>query len=274
MIQPGSSLRVEAGRSPAGYWRELWQHRELAWFLARRDLLVRYKDTVLGVAWALLRPFLTMLIMVVVFHRLAGFSGQGAPYPVLVFAALLPWQLFSSAISDVGNSLLQNSQVITRVYFPRLVLPLSAIAVALVDFAVTFGLLALLMLWYGFAPGTPIFALPAFAVLAAFSALAAGIWASALQVRYRDVRFIVPFVVQFGLYLSPVGFSSAIVPGEFRLLYSLNPMVGVIDGFRWCLLGQHLYWPAVGLSVIVTTLMLATGVRYFRTVERTVADFV
>lgn len=274
MIQPGSLLRVEAGRLAGRYWRELWGHRELAWFLARRDLLVRYKDTALGVAWALIRPFLTMLIMVVVFHHFAGFSGQGAAYPVLVFAALLPWQLFSSAMSDVGNSLLQNSHVISRVYFPRLVLPLAAMAVALADFAVTLALLALLMLWYGHAPGWAILALPAFMALAASTALAAGIWASALQVRYRDVRFIVPFVVQFGLYLSPVGFSSAIVPDAWRLLYSLNPMVGVIDGFRWCLLGQPLYGPATALSVIVTAALLATGVRYFRTVERTVADLV
>jgi len=274
VIQPGALLRVEAGRFAGGYWQELWQHRELAWFLARRDLLVRYKDTALGVAWALIRPLLTMLILVVVFHHFGGFSGQGAAYPVLVFAALLPWQLFSSAISEVGNSLLQNSHVITRVYFPRLVLPLAAMAVALVDFAVTLALLALLMLWYGHAPGSAIFALPAFMALAACTALAAGIWASALQVRYRDVRLILPFVVQFGLYLSPVGFSSAIVPDTWRLLYSLNPMVGVIDGFRWCLLGQPPYWPAAGLSVIVTAVLLATGVRYFRTVERTVADLV
>ena len=274
MIQPSFLLRVEAGRFAGSYWQELWQHRELAWFLARRDLLVRYKDTALGVAWALIRPFLTMLIMVVVFHHFAGFSGQGAAYPVLVFAALLPWQLFSSAVSEVGNSLLQNSHVITRVYFPRLVLPLAAMAVALVDFAVTLALLALLMLWYGHAPGSAILALPAFIALALCVALAAGVWASALQVRYRDVRFILPFVVQFGLYLSPVGFSSAIVPESYRLLYSLNPMVGVIDGFRWCLLGQPPYWPAAGLSVIVTAVLLATGVRYFRTVERTVADLV
>jgi lipopolysaccharide transport system permease protein len=267
-------LRVEAGRLAGRYWRELWRHRELAWFLARRDLLVRYKDTALGVAWALIRPFLTMLIMVAVFHHLAGFSGQGAAYPVLVFAALLPWQLFSSAISEVGNSLLQNSHVITRVYFPRLVLPLAAMAVALVDFAVTLALLALLMLWYRHAPGPAIIALPAFAALAALTALAAGIWASALQVRYRDMRFILPFVVQFGLYLSPVGFASAVVPEGWRLLYSLNPMVGVIDGFRWCLLGQPLYWPAVGLSAATTGVLLATGVCYFRTVERTVADVV
>lgn len=272
MIQPESLLRVEAGRVAGSTGRELWQYRELAWFLARRDLLVRYKDTTLGVAWALIRPVLTMLILVVVFHRLAGFPGQGAPYPVLVFAALLPWQLFSSAISDVGNSLLQNGQVITRVYFPRLVLPLSAMAVAFADFAVTLALLALLMLFYGQVPRWPMLALPAFIVLAALTALAAGIWTAALQVRYRDVRFIVPFAVQFGLYLSPVGFASGVVPEGYRLLYSLNPMVGVIDGFRWCLLGQHLYWPAAGLSVITTAVLLVTAVRYFKTVERTVAD--
>lgn len=267
-------MRVQAGRPASRYWTDLWRHRELGYFLARRDLLVRYKDTALGVAWALLRPLLTMLIMVVVFHHFAGFSGQGAAYPVLVFAALLPWQLFSSAVSEVGNSLLQNSHVITRVYFPRLVLPLSAMAVALADFTVTLALLALLMLGYGQAVGWALFALPAYIALALFVSLAAGIWASALQVRYRDVRFILPFVVQFGLYLSPVGFASAVVPETWRLLYSLNPMVGVIDGFRWCLLGQPLYWPAVALSVIVTTVLLASGVRYFRTVERTVADLV
>ena len=267
-------MRVQAGRPAGRYWTDLWRHRELGFFLARRDLLVRYKDTALGVAWALLRPFLTMLIMVVVFHHFAGFSGQGAAYPVLVFAALLPWQLFSSAVSEVGNSLLQNSHVITRVYFPRLVLPLSAMVVALVDFAVTLVLLALLMLGYGQAVSWAILVLPAFIALAFLVSLAAGIWASALQVRYRDVRFILPFVVQFGLYLSPVGFASAVVPEAWRLLYSVNPMAGVIDGFRWCLLGQPLYGPATALSVMVTAVLLATGVRYFRTVERTVADLV
>jgi len=272
MTQHEHFLRVEAGRFIGNYWKELWQHRELAWFMARRDLLVRYKDTALGVAWALLRPMLTMLILVVVFHRLAGFSGHGAPYPVLVFAALLPWQLFSSAVSEVGSSLVQNSQVVARVYFPRLVLPLSAMAVALADFAVTLALLVLLLVFYGQPVEWPVLALPVFIVLAALTALAAGIWVSALQVRYRDVRFIVPFVVQFGLYLSPVGFSTSVVPENYRLLYSLNPMVGAIDGFRWCLLGQPCYWPAVFLSVIVVAILLATGVRYFRDVERTMAD--
>ncbi|OGA18526.1 MAG: phosphate ABC transporter permease [Betaproteobacteria bacterium RIFCSPLOWO2_02_FULL_63_19] len=272
MTQSENLLRVQAGRFAGSYWKELWRHRELAWFMARRDLLIRYKDTALGVAWALLRPLLTMLVLVVVFHRLAGFSGQGAPYPVLVFAALLPWQLFSSALSEVGNSLLQNSHIVTRVYFPRLVLPLSAMAVAIADFAVTLALLALLMVFYGQLVGWPLLALPVFVALAALTALAAGIWVSALQVRYRDVRFIVPFVVQFGLYLSPVGFSTSVVPEDYRLLYSLNPMVGAIDGFRWCLLGQPFYWPAAALSVIVTAVLLVTGVRYFRSVERSVAD--
>jgi len=272
VTQSENLLRVQAGRFAGSYWKELWRHRELAWFMARRDLLIRYKDTALGVAWALLRPLLTMLVLVVVFHRLAGFSGQGAPYPVLVFAALLPWQLFSSALSEVGNSLLQNSHIVTRVYFPRLVLPLSAMAVAIADFAVTLALLALLMVFYGQLVGWPLLALPVFVALAALTALAAGIWVSALQVRYRDVRFIVPFVVQFGLYLSPVGFSTSVVPEDYRLLYSLNPMVGAIDGFRWCLLGQPFYWPAAALSVIVTAVLLVTGVRYFRSVERSVAD--
>ena len=272
MTQSEHLLRVEAGRFAGNYWKELWQHRELAWFMARRDLLVRYKDTALGVGWAVLRPFLTMLILVVVFHRLAGFSGQGAPYPVLVFAALLPWQLFSSAVSEVGGSLVQNSQVVARVYFPRLLLPLSAMAVAIADFAVTLALLAILMLFYGQPVAWPMLALPLFIALAALTAVASGIWVSALQARYRDVRFIVPFVVQFGLYLSPVGFSSSVIPENYRLLYSLNPMVGAIDGFRWCLLGQPFYWPAPILSLVVTAALLASGIRYFRTVERSVAD--
>lgn len=268
---------LEAGRTERNYWRDLWHYRELFQVLAWRDVTVRYKQTVIGVAWAVLRPFLTMLIFTVIFSRIAKLPAEGsAPYPLMVFAGMLPWMFFSTALTDASNSLVANSNLISKVYFPRLIVPSAAIMVAFVDFAIGLAILALMMLWYRFAPGVELVFLPFFILLAFLTALGPSLWLTSLNVRYRDFRYLTPFLVQFGLYVSPVGFSSGIVPDRWRLLYSLNPMVGVIDGFRWALLGGEtpLYWPGLALSLAVSTAALWLGVRQFRRLERSFADLI
>jgi lipopolysaccharide transport system permease protein len=269
-------LVIEAGRAERHYWKDLWRYRELFYFLAWRDILVRYKQTVIGLAWALIRPFLTMVVFVVVFSKLAKLPSDVVPYPILVFAALLPWQFFANSFTEAGNSLISNANMISKVYFPRLVVPTSAVIVSFVDFLISGIILVGLMLWYGFAPDWRIFTLPLFIFIAFAAAMGTGLWTAALNVKYRDFRYIIPFVVQFGLYISPVGFSSAIVPDEWRLLYSLNPMVGVIDGFRWAILGgnSQLYWPGFLLSLSLVILMLVFGIYYFRKTEKTFADVI
>ena len=269
-------LVIEAGRSERHYWRDLWRYRELFFFLAWRDILVRYKQTVIGILWALGRPLLTMLVFTLVFSKLAKLPSGGVPYPILVFAALLPWQFFSSAFSGAGESLVSNAGMISKVYFPRLVIPASAVIVAFVDFLISVVILVGLMIWYGFAPNLRMLSLPLFIFVAFAAAMGAGLWIASLNVKYRDFRIIVPFVVQFGLYISPVGFSSNIVPEKWRLLYSLNPMVGVIDGFRWAILGGNtqLYWPGFLLSISLVLVILATGIFYFRKTEKTFADVI
>jgi lipopolysaccharide transport system permease protein len=271
-----SVLVIEAGRTERHYWRDLWRYRELFFFLAWRDILVRYKQTVIGIVWALGRPLLTMLVFTLVFSKLAKLPSEGVPYPILVFAALLPWQFFSSAFSGAGDSLISNAGMISKVYFPRLVIPASAVIVSFVDFLISAIILVGLMFWYGFAPSLRIFTLPVFILVAFAAAMGAGLWIAALNVKYRDFRIIVPFVVQFGLYISPVGFSSSIVPEQWRLLYSLNPMVGVIDGFRWAILGgnSQLYWPGFLLSLSLVLVILVTGIVYFRKTEKTFADVI
>lgn len=270
------TLIIEAGRSERHYWQDLWRYRELFFFLAWRDILVRYKQTVIGLAWALLRPFLTMLVFTLVFSKLAKLPSEGVPYPILVFAALLPWQFFSNAFSSAGDSLISNSNMISKVYFPRLIIPISAIIVSFIDFLISGVILIGLMLWYGFMPSLHLLALPIFIFVAFAAATGAGLWVAALNVKYRDFRYIVPFVVQFGLYVSPVGFSSAIVPEQWRLLYSINPMVGVIDGFRWAILGGNtqFYWPSILLSLALVTIVLISGIFYFRKTERGFADLI
>ena len=270
------TLILEAGRSEKHYWRDLWRYRELFFFLAWRDILVRYKQTVIGLAWALLRPFLTMLVFTLVFGRLAKLPSDGVPYPIMVFTALLPWQFFSNAFSSAGDSLISNASMISKVYFPRLVIPASAVIVSFVDFLISGIILVGLMLWYGFAPSWHMLSLPLFIFVAFAAAMGAGLWVAALNVKYRDFRYIVPFVVQFGLYVSPVGFSSSIVPEQWRLLYSINPMVGVIDGFRWAILGGNtqFYWPGFLLSLGLVTVILITGIFYFRKTERGFADLI
>ena len=271
-----TTLVIEAGRTERHYWRDLWHYRELLLFLAWRDILVRYKQTVIGLAWAVLRPFLTMLVFVAVFSKLAKLPSQGVPYPILVFAGLLPWQFFSTAFTEAGSSLITNSNMISKIYFPRLVIPFSAVVVSFVDFLVSLAIMAALMVWYGFAPGWHLLALPLFTLLAFAAALGSGLWIAALNVKYRDFRYIVPFVVQLGTYISPVGFSSAIVPEKWRLLYSINPMVGVIDGFRWAIIdrGTELYMPSLVISVVIVGVMLISGTIYFRRTERTFADVI
>lgn len=270
------TLIIEAGRSERHYWSDLWRYRELFLFLAWRDILVRYKQTVIGFAWALLRPFLTMLVFTLVFSKLAKLPSEGVPYPILVFAALLPWQFFSNAFTEAGNSLIANANMISKVYFPRLVIPASAVIVSFVDFLISGTILVGLMFWYGFMPDWRMLTLPLFIFIAFAAAMGAGLWIAALNVKYRDFRYIIPFVVQFGLYVSPVGFSSTIVPEKWRLLYSLNPMVGVIDGFRWAILGGNvqLYWPGFLLSMALVTVLLITGIFYFRKTERGFADLI
>lgn len=271
-----AEIVIEAGRSERQYWRDLWHYRELFWFLAWRDVLVRYKQTVIGVAWSVLRPFLTMVVFTIIFGRLAGFPSEGAPYPILVFAAMLPWQLFSNAFAESSNSLVANATMLSKVYFPRLIVPTSAVIVSLIDFLISLGIMAALMLWYGFIPGYRVIVLPLFLLLVVAVALGLGIWTAALNVKYRDFRYIVPFLVQFGLYISPVGFSSSVIPDHWRLVYCLNPMVGAIDGFRWAILGgdTQLYLPGLGLSVTLAMLILWLGLRYFRKTERTFADVI
>ncbi len=268
---------LEAGRAERHYWRDLWHYRELLAILAWRDVAVRYKQTVIGIAWAVVRPFITMVVFSIVFGRLAGLPSDGSvPYPVLVFAGMLPWFLFASVLSEASASLVGNSNLIGKVYFPRLVIPLASAAVALVDFAVNLAILLGIMVWYRVMPGWQITLMPAFIALAVLASLGPALLITALNVKYRDFRYVIPFVVQLGLYVSPVGFSSAVVPGDWRLLYSLNPVVGVIDGFRWCLLGgeSKLYLPGFALSLGIVALSLWLGIATFRRTERSFADLV
>jgi len=269
-------LLIEAGHTERNYWRDLFRYRELFYFLAWRDVLVRYKQTVIGVLWAVLRPFLTMVVFVFIFGRIAKLPSDGVPYPVMVFAAMLPWQLFATSLSEGSNSLITNSNLISKIYFPRLIIPASSVIVSFVDFAISAALLALLMLWYHVWPGLHLLALPIFTMFALVASTGAGLWLAALNVEYRDFRYVVPFVVQLGLYVSPVGFSSAIIPEKWRLIYSLNPMVGVIDGFRWSISGGRasIFLPGIWIGLAVTVLLLLSGIWYFRRMERTFADVI
>ncbi len=273
-------LIIEAGRTRRQYWRDLWSYRELFYFLAWRDLLVRYKQTVAGVTWSVIRPFLTVVVLSVVFGKFGKMPSGGVPYPILVCCGMLPWQFFSTALSESGNSLVTNSNLISKVYFPRLVVPASSVITSFVDFVISAAFLVALMFWYQFAPSLNILFLPLFVMLAFAASFGVGLWIAALMVEYRDFRFIVPFIVQFGLYISPVGFLSSIVSDRYgdyyRLLYSLNPIVGVIDGFRWCILGGRntLFWPGLIASIVVVALLLVSGIWYFRKMERTFADVI
>ena len=268
-------LILEAGRADQHYWRDIWAYRELFLILAWRDVAVRYKQTVIGIAWAVVRPFLTMVVFTVIFGRLAKLPSDGtAPYPVLVFAGMLPWFLFSTILSEASGSLIANSTLVGKVYFPRIIIPASSAVVALVDFGVNLAMLAVIMIWYGYLPNWQILLLPVFVFLGVLASLGPALFITALNVKYRDFRYIIPFIVQFGLYISPVGFSSKVVPEEWRFWYSLNPVVGIIDGFRWCLLGgdSRLYVPGFLTSLGVVVLLLWFGVSYFRRTEKSFAD--
>lgn len=270
------TLIIEAGRTERHYWRDLWRYRELFYFLAWRDVLVRYKQTTFGLLWAVLRPLLTMLVFTLVFGKLAKLPAGNTPYPILVFAALLPWQFFANAFTEAGNSLITNANMISKVYFPRLVVPTSAVIVSFVDFLVSFVILIGLMAWFGYLPDWRIFTLPLFVLMAFAVAMGTGLWVAALNVKYRDFRYVIPFVVQIGLYVSPVGFSSGIVPDQWRMLYSLNPMVGVIDGFRWAIMRGEtpLYWPGFLVSLLFIVVILIAGLYYFRKTEKSFADVI
>ena len=268
-----AKLVIEPGMTAKNYWRDLWHYRELIYFLAWRDTAVRYKQTGIGIAWALIRPALTMLVFVG-FRRLIGFPAGSVPEPILVFAAVLPWQFFSSALTDAAASLVGNANLISKIYFPRLLIPLATVTTTVIDFAITLALLVVLMLWYRFLPGWQLVALPLFLLLAFGLALGFGLLFAALNVEYRDFRYIVPFMVQFGLFVSPIAFSTTDVPAQWRALYALNPMVGIIDGFRWSLLGGRvtLDSQSAAVSVAVTAAVLALGLWYFRRMEHSFAD--
>lgn len=267
---------IRPGMGALHYWRDIWRYRELFFFLAWRDILVRYKQTAIGIAWSVIRPLATMLVFTVVFGKLAKLPSNGVPYPVMVYAAMLPWQFFANSLTESSNSLIDNANLLTKVYFPRLIVPAGSVIVSLVDFLISFVILGGLMVWYRCLPDMKIMLLPLFLFMAFFASFGAGLWLAALNVKYRDFRYVVPFLVQFGLYISPVGFSSAIVPEKWRFFYYLNPMVGVIDGFRWAILGDAfpVNWVGFWLSVLLVLLIFAGGVLYFRRMERSFADVV
>jgi lipopolysaccharide transport system permease protein len=272
---------LEPGKSERHYWRDLWHYRELFSVLAWRDLSVRYKQTVIGVAWALIRPFLTMVIFTVIFGKVADLPTEGgAPYALMVFTGMLPWTLFATALGEASVSLIGNANLISKVYFPRLIIPTATIVVSFVDFLISFTILVAMMVWYLHAPSWQILLLPAFVLLAFLASLGPALWITALNVKYRDFRYIIPFIVQFGLYVSPVGFSSQVIRDKFGetafMIYSLNPMVGVIDGFRWCILGGdiQIFLPSFALSLVIVAFFLWLGVRQFRKMERSFADMI
>lgn len=267
---------IQPGMGALYYWRDLWRYRELLYFLAWRDILVRYKQTAIGVAWSMLRPLLTMVVFTIVFGKFAKLPSYGVPYPVLVYAAMLPWQFFANSLTESSNSLIENANLLSKIYFPRMIVPASSVVVSLVDFLISFVILAGLMMCYQLLPTWKLLAVPFFFILAMLSSFGFGLWMAALNVKYRDFRYIVPFIVQFGLFISPIGFSSNVVPEKWRFLYSLNPMVGVIDGFRWAILGGdiELYWPGIVLSTGVVVMVIIFGVAYFRKTERFLADII
>jgi lipopolysaccharide transport system permease protein len=277
LVEEVYDVIIEPGRSEKNYWRDIWRYRELFYILSWRDIKIRYKQTSIGAAWSIIRPLLTMLIFTVVFGRIAKLPSAGdTPYMILVYAAMLPWQFFANALSEGSNSLVGNANLISKVYFPRLIVPASSVIVSFIDFLISFAVLVLLFAYYRFIPSWHIVFLPAFLLLAFATALGTGLVLTTLNVKYRDFRYIIPFIVQFGMYISPVGFSSQVVPEQWRLVYSINPLVGIIDGFRWCIIGDSspIYWPGLALSVLTTVCFIWVGVTYFRKTEKTFADVI
>jgi lipopolysaccharide transport system permease protein len=269
-----NKIVIEPGRLEKNYWKDLWGFRELFYILAWRDIKVRYKQTVFGASWSILRPLLTTLIFTVVFNKIAKLQAPGTvPYAILVLSGMLPWQFFSSALSEASNSLIGNTNLISKVYFPRLIIPMSSIMTSLVDFAITFLIMLVMLGYYQYVPDVKILLLPFFVLMSFLASLGVGLFITALNVKYRDFRYIIPFVVQIGLYVTPVGYSSSTISANWRLLYSLNPMVGIIDGFRWCIIGKELlYLPGIVLSISVTIAFLLLGIWYFRKTEKSFAD--
>jgi len=255
--------------------KELWEYHELIYFLVWRDLKVRYKQTALGVTWAVLQPFLTMVVFTIFFGKLAKVPSDGVPYPIFSFAALLPWQLFANALSNSSNSLVSNSALITKVYFPRIIMPLSSIIAGLVDFLVAFLVLIGMMVYYGITPTSAVYTLPFFLLLALLTSFAVSLWLSALNVKYRDVKYTIPFLTQFWLFVTPIAYPSSLVPEKWKLIYGLNPMAGVVEGFRWALVGtSSLNWYVMSVSVTIVVVLLVGGLIYFRYMEKTFADIV
>jgi lipopolysaccharide transport system permease protein len=271
-------LIIEPGRTEKNYWNDLWRYRELFYILAWRDVKVRYKQTVLGVLWSVIRPLLTMIVFTIIFSKIAKLPTEGtAPYALLVYAAMLPWQFFSTALNESSNSLVSNSNLISKVYFPRLIVPASAVISSFVDFLISFVILFIIMAWYRFMPPLQILFLPLMLVYVFLVSFSLGLFLTAANVRYRDFRYIIPFIIQFGLYVSPVGFSSSVIPQKWQLLYELNPMVGVIDGFRWCVIGgpfTNALMQSMGISMAFTVIVLFLSIRYFRKVEKSFADII
>ncbi len=271
-----NTIIIRADAQVKQYWRDLWRYRELFYFLTWKDVLVRYKQTIAGVAWAWVRPLLSIIIMTGIFRNIGNFSSGSAPYPLMLCTGLLPWQFFATSLSESGNSLVANSNLISKIYFPRLIVPCSSVVTALFDFFISLGVLVLMMIYYQFLPTWRVVFLPLFILLACGAALGGGLWVSTLTVRYRDFRVIVPFVIQFGYFLSPLIYKTESVPAKWRLLYSANPMVGVIDGFRWAILGGdfQLSIPGLAISVLLVVVVLTSGIWYFRKTERTFADII
>jgi lipopolysaccharide transport system permease protein len=272
-------LIIEPGRIEKNYWRDIWQYRELFYILSWRDIKVRYKQTVVGAAWGIIRPLLTMLVFTFVFGKVANLAVKnGPPYPIVVFAGLLPWQFFSAALDAASNSMIGNVNLISKVYFPRMIVPASSVITSLVDLGISFGLLALMMLYYRFIPPIQVIFLPLFVLLAFLISFGVGLFVTALNVRFRDFRYIIPFVIQFGIYVTPVGYSSTVIAQKYsdqtRFWFSLNPMVGVIDGFRCCIVGEPMYWPGFFLSLGVMLFFLWLGIWYFRKTEKSFADLI
>jgi lipopolysaccharide transport system permease protein len=274
----GVRIIIEPGRTEKNYWKDLWRYRELFYILSWRDIKVRYKQTTLGVLWAIIRPLLTMIIFTFVFRNLAKMPATGnAPYAIIVFAGLLPWQFFSNALAESSNSLVGNERLISKIYFPRLIIPASSIITSFIDFLISFVILLALFIYYGYVPPVEIFLMPFFWILVVIASFGPGLYLSALNVKYRDFKHIIPFIVQFGLFISPVGFSSSVIPAKWQWLYALNPMVGVIDGFRWCIVKDApnplLHYPFY-ISLVVIVFFMGLSIFQFRKMEKKFADLI
>lgn len=268
---------IDSKHNKFNYWKDFWEYRELLSLLSWRNISVQYKQTIIGFLWSFLRPLLTLVVLTVIFGHVAGLeSDGGAPYSIMVLAGMLPWLLFSTSLNDASNSLINNAELVSKIYFPRIIMPISAMAISILDFCISLIILLFLLIIYNYWPGWQIILLPFFVVMAFLTSLGPSLWMASMNVKYRDFQYIIPFAVQFGLYISPVGFSSSVVPEGWRLLYSLNPMVGVIDGFRWCILGgdSPIYVPGFIMSILLMIIFLYLGIKKFKKEEKAFADLI